>query len=145
MSDVSSIFRIKESSLIKSSFELRDKERAKTGGSLDFHNEVEIHDDENCEFLEIVLTMTVTGMQEDDVMFIVMSSYSCLLEVVNKKRYKRLVDFDKATFGVRHIYPLLRQDVISTLAKAGMGHVPLPFDTRFVTSSVENTTNPEEE
>lgn len=146
MHNFDDLFEISNIYLVRSSFTLYDLDNSLKGGLLEFTSTAEILEDEAKENLMISLEIGATAKREDKINFEISCKYTCILSVHQKKKRKvsKLTDRQITEYGVREIYPLVRQNLMSSLSQAGLGGVKIPVSVKpFLESGTEERTEEE--
>lgn len=140
------LFEISNIYLAKSSFALYDLENAIKGGLLEFSSTAEISEDETKENLMISLEIGASATREDKINFELSCKYACVLRVNQKSKRKvsKLDDRQKTEYGVRILYSLIRQNLMSSLSQAGLGGIKIPVSVKpFLESDTEEVSEEE--
>lgn len=114
--------------LIKYNFEVVNPEEASSGGTIDISCTVffiENGDDKNK--IELISKFAIRGFREDCDLFNLEEEFNAKFVKINPETFDKAPKNLQIEFCLSLIYPILRENALYTLSKAGLGQISIPF------------------
>lgn len=123
------IIELENIALLSSHFDVLDADLLKTGGKLELSCEANINDDnDEADKVSMIATMKVKGINSDNSeLFSIENKYISSFKTVDNEAFYETEETERVQFCLSLIYLSIREDVLSTLSKAGIKNLKLPF------------------
>ncbi len=113
--------------LLDCDFVVSDPVEAQKGGKLEFGISVSFDDAVDYQELNMTSTVEISGLRDEERIFSLMLKHCSKYTVKDDSVLLDDIEDTRTEYLVNLIYPILREHASSTLGKAGLGQINLPY------------------
>jgi preprotein translocase subunit SecB len=113
--------------LLSNNFELISPDDAANGGSLEFSCSVNFVESKLHDHFDMIAKFEMHGFNEGKDLFRLEQEFISTYQILDQEVFDEILEKIKIQHCLSLIFPILREDALKTLSRAGLGQIDIPL------------------